>query len=548
MHGLRESCGIAAPPQLTNSKCDASAATDVAGLADALHSSGVRIGAIMHAAGVLRDALLSNQTAANLRATLAAKSGAARCLAHHLAAMAPVGALTLFSSIAGLLGGAGQASYAVANAALDGLASGWQEQGVAATSIAWGAWGGVGMAAADAGVSARMHRLGIATSAPTAGLAALHEAVTLSMAVGSSTVLAAALVWERLLVDGRQRQPFYAEFAGVTAAAGQHQQGSSGADAVVTVTSSQRSGRNKRGAQPAVASSSYPAWQVLSLKKRAALFTEKVSAIVAHMLGHAVGPAQPLISAGLDSLGAVEVQRQVAALAGLDLPSTLVFDYPSVAEIAEYIAGLLPPPERSRKSSLAALQQGQLVAAGSNNGGSVRVRAVAAKVMGGVAVAASTPLMTAGLDSLGAVDLSKELSKWVAGVFGVDVPSTLVFDYPTIDDLAEELAGRSSVDLLGADFDAAISIERGRISLFPAVPPSVGGDGMPARSLPPSGSGLNQPAMLTFRRMAVKQPGDARVVAAFKRKLEEAAGHMGAIFVHYDPREGVWLIKLDACQ
>ena len=44
----------AAPPQLTNSKCDASAATDVAGLADALHSSGVRIGAIMHAAGVLR--------------------------------------------------------------------------------------------------------------------------------------------------------------------------------------------------------------------------------------------------------------------------------------------------------------------------------------------------------------------------------------------------------------------------------------------------------------------------------------------------------------
>ena len=65
----------------------------------------------------------------------------------------------------------------------------------------------------------------------------------------------------------------------------------------------------------------------------------------------------------------------MAALAGLDLPSTLVFDYPSVAEIAEYIAGLLPPPERSRKSSLAALQQGQLVAAGSNNGGSVRVSA-----------------------------------------------------------------------------------------------------------------------------------------------------------------------------
>lgn len=40
-------------------------------------------------------------------------------------------------------------------------------------------------------------------------------------------------------------------------------------------------------------------------------------------------------------------------------------------------------------------------------------------------------------------------------VFGVDVPSTLVFDYPTIDDLAEELAGRSSGASLGVALHAA---------------------------------------------------------------------------------------------
>ena len=36
-----------------------------------------------------------------------------------------------------------------------------------------------------------------------------------------------------------------------------------------------------------------------------------------------------------------------------------------------------------------------------------------AKVLGGVEVAASTPLMTVGLDSLGAVELFKELSMQV---------------------------------------------------------------------------------------------------------------------------------------
>ena len=256
----------------------------------------------------MQDALLSNQSAANLRVTLAAKSGAARRLAKHLSSATPIKGLTLFSSIAGLLGGGGQASYAIANAALDGLADGWQEQGIAGTSIAWGAWGGAGMAAAGVGIAARLHRMGIAAIAPPAGLAALHQAVLLSVAAGSSTLIAAGLVWERLLVDGRQHQPFYAEFVDASAAAAaQQQQAGYAGDVVITVTFSQPASSSKPEAglaqQPMMPTdSSQPAWRVLSIRQRTAYFTEKVSAIIARTIGQTVGPAEPLMSAGLDSL------------------------------------------------------------------------------------------------------------------------------------------------------------------------------------------------------------------------------------------------------
>ncbi|PSC67203.1 type I polyketide synthase [Micractinium conductrix] len=134
--------------------------------------------------------------------------------------------------------------------------------------------------------------------------------------------------------------------------------------------------------------------------------------------------------------------------------------------MAEYLAGLLPAPGKQRRKAHAQLQP---VAAGSSGSGArssatvpvaavpapeaalidsrhklelatAKVRAAVTKVLGGVEVAASTPLMTAGLDSLGALDLRKELS----GVFGVDLPATLMFDYPTIETMAEELAGHAS--------------------------------------------------------------------------------------------------------
>ena len=47
---------------------------------------------------------------------------------------------------------------------------------------------------------------------------------------------------------------------------------------------------------------------------------------------------QPLMEAGLDSLGAVELRNQLAtAFPSIELPATLIFDHPSVAAISQFI-------------------------------------------------------------------------------------------------------------------------------------------------------------------------------------------------------------------
>lgn len=75
-----------------------------------------------------------------MRATFAPKVAATEKLADSLKAY-PLAAAMGFSSAAALLGAPGQANYAAANAAMDGLISGHAGQGLPYVSVQWGAWG-----------------------------------------------------------------------------------------------------------------------------------------------------------------------------------------------------------------------------------------------------------------------------------------------------------------------------------------------------------------------------------------------------------------------
>ena len=120
-------------------RCDTSLASEVAGIGATCLGTLPVLAGIINSGGVLADAILSNQTAASVRASFAPKLMSVQAMQREAAGL-PVGQQLLFSSVASLLGSPGQANYAAANAALEGWAVAACIQGVNSIALQWGAW------------------------------------------------------------------------------------------------------------------------------------------------------------------------------------------------------------------------------------------------------------------------------------------------------------------------------------------------------------------------------------------------------------------------
>src|SRR6185436_7626494 len=103
---------------------------------------------IIHAAGILDDGLLSQQSLERFNQVAAPKIYGAWNL-HVLSREAPLDFFVMFSSAATLLGSPGQGNYSAANAFLDGLAHYRNAAGLPGLSINWGPWAEVGLAALE---------------------------------------------------------------------------------------------------------------------------------------------------------------------------------------------------------------------------------------------------------------------------------------------------------------------------------------------------------------------------------------------------------------
>lgn len=238
---------------------------------------------------MLAVALLARQTASGLRSALAPKlSGglnAAVALGTH-----PVQQRLLFSSVAALLGNAGQVNYSAANAALDTAAQLLQQQGGAAASLQWGPWAGGGMA--TPAVAASLAARGVGLVQPGAGLRLLSGLLANSVAAARAVVAPlVALDWGRMLRPAQKRSPFFAELA--------LGPGGQASDAVQQAAPASHH-------QEAAGSAALSVQQV----------QEQLLQVVAGVLGATIEPAAAFMSAGLASLG-----RQLAApLASLGMP------------------------------------------------------------------------------------------------------------------------------------------------------------------------------------------------------------------------------------
>ncbi|MBB4922024.1 type I polyketide synthase [Kitasatospora kifunensis] len=278
------------------------------------------VSAVVHSAGVLDDGMLASLTPERLSAVLRPKVDAAWHL-HELTKDRQLSAFVLFSSAAGLLGSPGQASYAAANAFLDGLALHRRAVGLPATSLAWGAWSGSGgmadrLSEAD---SRRMAQSGVSSLSEQAGLALFDAAVGRAEAVLMPAQLDLAA-----LAQGNRVPPLLSRLV--------------------------RSSSSRRVAQAASTASAALRRSLAELvsQERIALLLELVGAQAAGVLGVTeVALDRAFSELGFDSLTAVEFRNQLNEATGLRLSATLIFDYPNPMVLAQHLEAELAPAEGS---------------------------------------------------------------------------------------------------------------------------------------------------------------------------------------------------------
>ena len=150
--------------------------------------------------------------------------------------------------------------------------------------------------------------------------------------------------------------------------------------------------------------------------------------LIERSLGPSVSLDMPLMAAGVDSLGAVELRNKMQGLVGTaaTLPSTLLFDHPTARQLIAAVTAASSSHTHNRcpERVMPVLSLDSVLA-------------MVKRVIGSVANA-DVPLMEAGLDSLGAVELRNKLQS-ALGAGGATLPSTLVFDHPTGRQLAVAL-------------------------------------------------------------------------------------------------------------
>ncbi|MFD4358156.1 SDR family NAD(P)-dependent oxidoreductase, partial [Nocardia sp. NPDC058518] len=172
--------------------CDVSDLRSVRDAHDAVSQAGMpAVAGVVHAAGVLTDGVLANQSGAKLKQAYGAKVRGAKNLR---SVFAPSEFLVLFSSAAATFGSAGQGSYAAANATLDALAESWSARGERVLSIQWGAWSEAGMAVRHDAVS-RSEASGFGVIDNELGIAVLAQ---LLGGLATGTVCASPIDWQVL--------------------------------------------------------------------------------------------------------------------------------------------------------------------------------------------------------------------------------------------------------------------------------------------------------------------------------------------------------------
>jgi NADPH:quinone reductase-like Zn-dependent oxidoreductase/short-subunit dehydrogenase/acyl carrier protein len=307
--------------------------SEVAKLLDRIRAELPPLAGVVHLAGVLDDALLSQQSLERFRTTLAPKAFGA-CHLDRLTKDDELDFFIVSSSVSSLFGSPGQSNYATANALLDGLVAQRRAQGLPATGVNFGPWAQGGMASSDA-ATANISGQGLIPLDPAAALGALAEIV--ANGTGQAAVIKAN--WQRAAkVLGSSRPPIL--------------------DLVLPSAVGEVTGDSELLKQ----------LQEIPVPQRAGFVTEFLQREVQNFLRLASPPAATsrFLDLGTDSLMAIELRNRLHSQFGgaFTINATAVFDYPTIGGLAEYLVGQLPdsespPPEEGQPVAVAGSEPSQ---------------------------------------------------------------------------------------------------------------------------------------------------------------------------------------------
>ena len=272
---------------------------------------------VIHSVGVLSDAALGNQSWESFETVLWPKMLGAWHL-HRATAERDLDMFVLFSSVAGILGNPGQANHAAANAFLDQLAAHRRALGLPGQAIAWGAWSELGEAEEQRErIAGRREASGTGWFTPEQGFKAFERLLRQD----ATSAVVAAVDWPVFGDSIGGRPPLFEDL--LAGATDDGDDSSSSEDLLVQLGSTPAAGREDL---------------LVSFLQR------EVQAVL--RLPSAPASAVGFFDLGMDSLMAVELRNRLnrAFSDTYAAPNTLVFDYPTIADLARHLVDALGEP------------------------------------------------------------------------------------------------------------------------------------------------------------------------------------------------------------
>ena len=279
---------------------------------------------VIHSVGVLSDAALGNQSWESFETVLWPKMLGAWHL-HRATAERDLDMFVLFSSVAGILGNPGQANHAAANAFLDQLAAHRRALGLPGQAIAWGAWSELGEAEEQRErIAGRREASGTGWFTPEQGFKAFERLLRHD----ATSAVVAAVDWP-VFGESLGGRPSLLEDL-LTVDTDDGDDSSASEDLLARLGATPEEGREDL---------------------LVSFLQQEVQAVL--RLPSAPASAVGFFDLGMDSLMAVELRNRLnRSLSGTyAAPNTLVFDYPTIADLARHLADVLGDPESESESA-----------------------------------------------------------------------------------------------------------------------------------------------------------------------------------------------------